>query len=179
LVCQPNKLDFEIGINYNNVDDEDACTPASDARVIYFNNANSSQGGIILYEDPDNVHGTRIVYYTFAFYLLSSPEPKEEVKITVSQLPREFVLHSNYPNPFNSSTTIRFDIPVEAHVTIEIFDLLGRKVGTLTDGNKLPGFYELLWYGKDKNGKILPSGVYFYAITAGQFHRLHKMLLVK
>ncbi|MCD6440763.1 MAG: T9SS type A sorting domain-containing protein [Candidatus Marinimicrobia bacterium] len=197
LVCQPNKLDFEIGINYNNVDDEDACTPASDARVIYFNNANSSQGGIILYEDPDNVHGTRIVYYTFAFnklsdlsvaanllentvnYLLSSPEPKEEVKITVSQLPREFALHSNYPNPFNSSTTIRFDIPVETHVTIEIFDLLGRKVGTLTDGNKLPGFYELLWYGKDKNGKILPSGVYFYAITAGQFHRLHKMLLVK
>jgi flagellar hook assembly protein FlgD len=94
-------------------------------------------------------------------------------------LPREFALHSNYPNPFNSSTTIRFDIPVETHVTIEIFDLLGRKVGTLMDGNKLPGFYELLWYGKDKNGKILPSGVYFYAITTGQFHRLHKMLLVK
>jgi hypothetical protein len=201
LVTQPNKLDssqyLEFGINYSSFGDEDACTPTSDAHIIYYNNGKLSQGGIILYEDPENLYGSRIVYYTFAFnklsdpsarknllentvsYLLSLSEPKEEVKITVSQLPREFALHSNYPNPFNSSTTIRFDIPVETHVTIEIFDLLGRKVGTLMDGNKLPGFYELLWYGKDKNGKILPSGVYFYAITTGQFHRLHKMLLVK
>ncbi|MBC8491161.1 MAG: T9SS type A sorting domain-containing protein, partial [Candidatus Marinimicrobia bacterium] len=90
-----------------------------------------------------------------------------------------FALHRNYPNPFNASTIIRFDIPVETHVTIEIFDILGRKVGILTDENKTPGFYEICWDGCDNNSKILPSGVYFYAITAGQFHRLHKMLLVK
>lgn len=197
MVLIPNKLLFKLEIDYSIDGDEDACTPASDAHIIYYNNGEPSQGGIILYEDPDNIFGARIVYYTFAFnklsdlsvaanllentvnYLLSPTEPKEEVKITVSQLPREFALYSNYPNPFNSSTTIRFDIPEETHVTIEIFDLLGRQVGILTDENKIPGFYELLWNGKDKNGKILPSGVYFYAITAGQFHRLHKMLLVK
>jgi len=101
------------------------------------------------------------------------------VDVSVRLLPGSFALYRNYPNPFNASTVIRFDIPVETHVTIEIFDILGRKVGILTDENKTPGFYEIFWDGCDNNSKILPSGVYFYTITAGRFHQLHKMALVK
>ena len=89
-------------------------------------------------------------------------------------LPRKIVLNQNFPNPFNASTTIRYELPERAHVRIDICDLIGRKVTTLTDGLQPAGFHQVLWRAED-----LSSGIYFYKIQAGDFVAAKKLLLVK
>jgi len=358
LTMTPNELPFQIDIDYGDYGDEDACTPTSDARVIYFNNSNSSQGGIILFENADNSQGSRTVFYTFAFdklsdsdarehllentieYLLREPDYSKgdmnkdgqinvldltkvvslilrinptgdefeywaadlnsddqinvldlvwviniilgregfakpvdadentvqlslqdqqllfksnspvsalqiefepgcvfeiaaevinnkavsvrqdnnilllyslsdasiisgsgslgtlsnqgkivsalavdrfgrQIQTTLKTVPDQYKLYQNYPNPFNSKTVIRFDLPQEAYVTLELFDLLGRNVATLLDDKRAPGSYDLSWNGRDMNGRDLASGIYFYALRAGDFYQLRKLALVK
>lgn len=89
-------------------------------------------------------------------------------------LPQKIVLNQNFPNPFNASTTIRYELPERAHVRIDICDLIGRKVTTLLDGLQPAGFHQLLWKAEG-----LSSGIYFYKIQAGDFVATKKMLLVK
>jgi|GEM_PF-2182756 len=357
LVGNPYSLSYQFSIDYENYGDEDACTPASDARIIYYNK-NSTYGGIILYEDSSNINSSRIVFYTFAFdklsdsitraqllentieYLLREPDyskgdmnkdgqinvldltkvvnlilqikpagdefeswaadlnsddqinvldlvwviniilgregfakpvdadentvqlslcdqqllfqskspisalqiefqpgsvfeiaadvindesvsTKQEhnilllyslsdasilsmsgslgtlnnsgkivsaiavdqfgrqIQTDLNTVPDLYKLYQNYPNPFNSGTVIRFDLPQESHVTLELFDLLGRNVATLLDDNRVPGSYNLCWNGRDMNGRELASGIYFIALHAGDFYQLRKMVLVK
>lgn len=93
----------------------------------------------------------------------------------IDQQPNEFQLYSNYPNPFNPSTTIRFSLPSRQDVRIEIFDLLGRNVSTLVNEVKDAGTYEIEFKGND-----LPSGTYLYRLTTDEglsFSR--KMILIK
>jgi hypothetical protein len=78
-----------------------------------------------------------------------------------SIVPAAFALSQNYPNPFNPSTTIRYDIPVESKVTLTIYDMLGRKIQTLVDGQRKPGVYTETW-----NAASSASGAYFYRIDA-------------
>jgi hypothetical protein len=78
-----------------------------------------------------------------------------------STLPTTFSLSQNYPNPFNPSTTIRYEVPVESKVTLTIFDMLGRRVQTLVDGQMKAGAYTERW-----NASSLASGAYFYRIDA-------------
>ncbi|MBM2841552.1 MAG: Cytochrome [Bacteroidetes bacterium] len=91
-----------------------------------------------------------------------------------TQVPDQFHLRNNFPNPFNPSTTIRFELPVSAHVRLEIFDVLGRQVETLRDEKMDPGVFDIKWSPKD-----LPSGVYIYRFAAGEVLRSGKMLLLK
>jgi len=89
-------------------------------------------------------------------------------------LPSKFNLYSNYPNPFNSSTTIRFDVPVATQVQLTVYDLLGRTVEVLANKKFTPGHYMVRW-----NAANQPAGLYFYRLQAGEFTRTAKMLLVK
>ncbi len=77
------------------------------------------------------------------------------------QLPKQFALDQNYPNPFNPSTMIQYEIPTSAHVTLKIYDVLGRQVATLVDGIQAPNTYRISW-----NPASLSSGVYFVRIQA-------------
>ncbi|MER3524967.1 MAG: hypothetical protein C4326_13190 [Ignavibacteria bacterium] len=77
-----------------------------------------------------------------------------------SGLPHQFELKQNDPNPFNPATTICFSLPHREYVTLKVFDLLGREVATLVDGELNPGVHSLVFDAKD-----LPSGVYFYRLT--------------
>jgi hypothetical protein len=87
---------------------------------------------------------------------------------------------SNYPNPFNPTTTIRFSLPHQAQVIVEIFNALGAKVRTLINGETYQrGYYNVTWDGKDSNGRTASSGMYFYRIVAGQNVKTVKMLLMK
>jgi hypothetical protein len=88
--------------------------------------------------------------------------------------PEQFRLSQSYPNPFNPSTTIAFDIPFSAHVSLLVYDCLGREVATLVDATRPPGHYEEV-YSASKIG----SGVYFYRITAGSHSAVGKMIVVK
>jgi len=96
-----------------------------------------------------------------------------------SVIPNEFQLYNNYPNPFNPSTTIRFDIASESFVSMKVIDILGREVVTLVNENKMPGKYQIRWSGKNNSYKQLPSGVYFVRLQAGSFTSLKKITLIK
>ncbi|MCP4582622.1 MAG: T9SS type A sorting domain-containing protein [candidate division Zixibacteria bacterium] len=89
-------------------------------------------------------------------------------------LPTTFHLYQNYPNPFNASTTISYDIPRSSDVTIEIYDILGRRIETLIFQNQPAGSHSLIWHARD-----LTSGIYFYRIQAGSYLESRKMLLIK
>jgi hypothetical protein len=93
---------------------------------------------------------------------------------TTEQLPQEFQLGQNYPNPFNPATLIEYSIPKTTFASIQIYDILGREVTQLVNEMKQPGIYSVRF-----NGGHLPSGIYFYAIHAGDFHQVRKMLLIK
>ncbi|MCH8961554.1 MAG: T9SS type A sorting domain-containing protein [Bacteroidetes bacterium] len=96
-----------------------------------------------------------------------------ETEIT-AEAPESFALKQNYPNPFNPSTTIQFDLPETAQVTLVVYDVLGRQVRVLVDGTREAGTHEVTF---DASG--LPSGVYVYRIEAGPYAATRTMLLMK
>jgi hypothetical protein len=85
----------------------------------------------------------------------------------------------NSPNPFNPSTTIRFTVPEQGHVALNVYDAGGRLVRTLVDGVRASGTHDATWDGRDDNGAAVGSGVYFYRFTAGKFSESKKMVLLK
>ncbi len=89
-------------------------------------------------------------------------------------LPTKFSLSQNYPNPFNPSTAIRYQLAAVSHVTLKVYDLLGREVATLVNQRQNPGSHTVMFDA----GK-LPSGVYFYTINAGVFRETKRMMLMK
>jgi hypothetical protein len=96
-----------------------------------------------------------------------------------SALPTIFHLYRNYPNPFNPSTTIRYQLPSAESVRLDIYDALGQHVRTLVQGLHQPGFYAAVWHGRDDKGRNAASGIYFFRMTAGRFVNTQKLLLVK
>jgi hypothetical protein len=88
--------------------------------------------------------------------------------------PKEFALHQNFPNPFNPSTLIKYQLPFATHVTLKLFDMLGREVTTLVDETKPAGEY-----ATRLDARSLSSGVYFYRMSAGSFTDSKKLVLLK
>lgn len=88
--------------------------------------------------------------------------------------PDRLILFLNYPNPFNASTTIEYDLPEAGHVRIIVYDPLGREIETLVDVEKPAGRHQVVWDASDYS-----SGVYFYRIEAGDFIETKKMILLK
>ncbi len=95
------------------------------------------------------------------------------------QIPLTFSLSQNYPNPFNSSTEIILSIPKESQVSLTIYNLLGQTVIRPLDEILPAGEHNFLWDGKDSEGKELPSGLYFYRLSTGEFSAAKKMTIVK
>jgi hypothetical protein len=93
--------------------------------------------------------------------------------------PQKFELFQNYPNPFNVETEIRYEIPQEEHVTVEVFNLLGQRVRTLVEEDQEAGWYVVLWDGRDDVGQGVASGLYFCRLQAGDLGRIIKMVLLK
>ncbi len=109
-----------------------------------------------------------------AYYLLTDIEDDEEVEEIDDGLPKDFALFQNYPNPFNPTTTISYQLPKEANVKIEVFNVLGNKVEKLLDEKQPSGFYNIEFDASNHT-----SGIYFYRITADEFSKTKKMILVK
>jgi len=96
-----------------------------------------------------------------------------------SQLPADYELGDNFPNPFNPETSIKYRIPKTSQVTIEVFNQLGQRVQTLVNEKKPAGTYHAKWNGLDESGQAVVSGVYFYRMQAGDFSAMRKMALVR
>lgn len=107
---------------------------------------------------------------------------RREIKLKESlteNLPQNFSLSQNYPNPFNPTTVIKYALPENQYVSLNIYNLLGRVVTTLVDGQNVAGYYQVLWNGKNSSGQDVGSGVYFYRIKAGSFVRAKKLVLLR
>ena len=94
-------------------------------------------------------------------------------------LPTAYEIDQNSPNPFNPTTTIRYDLPEESNVKLTVFDIRGQQVLTLQDNVKPPGNYEVKWNGMDQSGKQVSTGVYFCRLQAGTFSQTIKMVYLR
>jgi len=94
-------------------------------------------------------------------------------------IPDQTILHQNYPNPFNSQTVISFQIKTATKVTLEVYNLLGRKIETLVNEFKSAGYYSESWDGRDYNGFTVSTGIYFYRLMTDNYSQTKKLLIIK
>jgi len=153
---------------------------------------NSNQKSDYIYHDGNLFNGITY-YYRLVDISLSgqrnvskiiSATPSENNNlIPLNTLPDQFNLFSNYPNPFNPSTTIKFEIPeIEDGtllVNLSVFTISGKKVKTLYDGVLTSGSYKTQWNGNDQFGNKVSSGTYFYSLNSDQFNAVKKMILIQ
>lgn len=95
------------------------------------------------------------------------------------EVPARFVLEQNYPNPFNPSTSIGVQVPVASHLTLSVYDILGRLVKTIVSGDVQAGYHAFTWDGTDLSGDPVPSGLYLYRAEAGSFSSVRQMALIR
>ena len=93
--------------------------------------------------------------------------------------PNSFVLHPNYPNPFNPQTQIRFEMPYAGKIDLSIYNLLGVKIKTLYSGQKPTGVYTFKWDGKNESSQLVSGGVYIYKLQSEKGMQMRKMILLK
>lgn len=105
--------------------------------------------------------------------------PVTAVELAAAVLPQDFALLPNYPNPFNQTTTLAWQLPRRAEVRIVLYSLLGREVVLLYRGWQAAGQYRLVYAGVDAQGQPLPSGLYFVQFTAADVRRVGKMTIVR
>ena len=98
--------------------------------------------------------------------------------VEAEELPSSFAL-SAYPNPFNSSVSIVFDLPSSSEMDLGVYNLAGQKVATLASGYREVGSYTMRWVGRDDDGRELASGVYVYRLLAGDGVETRKLLLLR
>ena len=90
-----------------------------------------------------------------------------------------FALHQKYPNPFNPSTQIKYDLAEDALVSIGIYDVTGRIVKSLINMNQSTGYHSLRWDATNNIGEAVSAGMYIYTIQAGQYRATKKMVFLK
>jgi hypothetical protein len=95
--------------------------------------------------------------------------------------PLRYALEQNYPNPFNPSTTIRFSLPVAGHVSLIVYDILGKEVARLINDDRPAGAYNQVFDAASPGGKMGPlaSGVYMYRLVTGTFNQTKRLVLLK
>jgi hypothetical protein len=123
--------------------------------------------------------------FSFLDFSLASASPPVSVgpANAETQLPQEFALYQNFPNPFNPETVISYQIPEDAFVpqkvVLKIYNLQGQNVRTLVEDKQPPGTYTVFWDGKNDFGEIVSSGLYIYQIKIGRFIQNNKMIFLK
>jgi hypothetical protein len=139
--------------------------------------------GIIILNFPFTVTGTDIASDSAFSYTYANSEVTIDSTLAtgVGRQPSLATDHleQNYPNPFNPITMIRFELSTPANVTLRIYDVTGRLIRTLVEGNVPVGPYAVEWDGKNVAGVPASSGVYFYRLTTSRFQETRKMVLLK
>ena len=124
---------------------------------------------------------------TYTFTMTSAGRREFTIRVVAStvgaeepaKLPTSYELSQNYPNPFNSATLIKFALPKDGDVSLELYNVLGEKVRTLVNADKKAGFYEVIWDGRSDEGIELPSGVYLLRMKSGDFNAEKKLMMLK
>ncbi len=124
-------------------------------------------------------YGSSVCILADSVKRLSLPVLLSVKKDLVESIPTAFMLHQNYPNPFNPVTTIAYDLPSEAIVSLRIFNILGEEVASLTQGRQVQGRHVVQWNGMTSSGQSCSSGVYFYRLETGSNVIVKRMMLLK
>ena len=93
--------------------------------------------------------------------------------------PKKYSLLQAHPNPFNPITILRYDLPVDNHIILTIYDLNGREINQIVNTSQPAGHHSVMWNSTDSFGKPVSAGVYLYQIRAGEFVQTRKMVLLK
>jgi hypothetical protein len=146
--------------------------------ILPFYNADTICGYTIIYSKTTTYVSTNGEFSVNMDKFFATVKPYSSTKTAVkeeTEQPRQFSLSQNYPNPFNPNTTISFDIPTRSHVTLKIYDLLGREVAALVTNEIMPaGSYTRQW-----NAEHMSSGIYFYRLQSEANYLVRKLVLVK
>jgi len=142
-------------------------SPSTTVRLFHYRLWDIDEAGGILPQREASVDAIRSVNRWIQLGTTAVESPENEA-------PNQYQLAQNYPNPFNPNTVISFQLPVNGHVTLKVFDVKGREVATLVDGNLETGSHVVTLALDDS-----PSGLYFYKITAGKFSQTRKAVLIK
>ncbi|MFX0181971.1 MAG: carbohydrate-binding domain-containing protein [Candidatus Hodarchaeota archaeon] len=126
-----------------------------------------------------NIYVDKLIIHSKNGKLLKPVGRKILNDLTASSTPESFELSQNHPNPFNSTTGINYSISDDCHVVIDVTNILGRKIRTLTDEYKTAGYYSINWNGKDDYRNDVPSGVYFYQLKSKNTIITKKMTLLR
>ena len=94
-------------------------------------------------------------------------------------IPVETKLFSAFPNPFNPSTNLRYSMKEAGDVRIEVYNVKGQILETFNNSHNQPGYYQISWDGRDANGSLVGTGLYFYRMTSGKYTSTKKMILAK
>ncbi len=141
--------------------------------------ASFHQGSGSVFSYPVAVAGTYLYHCDFHFSIgmkgtfIASASTAVENTLTSSQ-PHTFKLDQNFPNPFNPSTKISFDIPFQTFVSLKVYNIVGKEVAMIMNGNMAAGSYSKTW-----NAESMPSGIYFYKLTTAAWTDIKKMVLLK
>lgn len=146
----------------------------------YVSNVSDKNGGLINIGSDEPLNGI------FAHQISKNGNLGEVLDSTVAieenedaLRPKTFKLYQNYPNPFNLSTSIVFKLSVMANIKLKIYNSLGQEIKILSAGRFLPATYEVVWDGTNNSGKPVPSGLYYYRLTANRHTETKKMLLIQ
>jgi hypothetical protein len=140
-------------------------------KLHFFFTDDYSYGSSVIGNGVDN--GSMLYYATLGIDLYQCSSDKNMIPVCNSKL------ISNYPNPFNPSTTIQFKLAEESEVSMEIYNIKGQKVKTLTNEFLLIGKHERIWDGKDENKQSVSSGIYFCKLRSSKYSAYRKMILLK
>jgi predicted CXXCH cytochrome family protein len=124
------------------------------------------------------IHNPEYVYSLLAVSL-QKLDPTTDIKLIDNTVPQTYSLDQNYPNPFNPTTTIKYSIPKEGNVKIQVFDITGRLVTTLVNANEATGTYSVTWNGRNSGGQAVSSGIYLYRLQSNDFVSVKKMVMLK
>ena len=155
---------------------------ATDGKTYYMNDVYNDTSYAVTFTGGSLNFSATLQAYGSAVYILCDSVIHLSVPTLTSvengnggeNMPKTYTLMQNYPNPFNPTTTIQYALPKHAFVRLDIYNALGQHVETLVNSEQNPGMYEAIF-----NGNGLASGVYFYKLSAGNFMKVNKMLMIK
>ncbi len=144
---------------------------SNDNFVLVLNSECNSDTSIVI---QGNIHSGGNLYWTDSISISIQTLNVEE-----NNIPKSFRLDNAYPNPFNPNTTIQYGLSSMEFVTIEIFDLMGRKIKSLVNQKLDPGNYSSNWDATDNMNQPVSGGIYIYQMQAGDFKETKKIILIK
>ncbi len=148
-------------------------SPFSGATLPPLYNSTNPEGALTFY------FSSNLVYQGAGWRAELSPTVVSGLEEKTEPLITHYNLYANYPNPFNPSTTIAFDLPEDGAVHLKIYDVQGKLVRTLVNHTLAQGAHRVLWDGRNNAGRQVTSGVYLYSIESGHFSAVRKMILLK